>query len=231
VDDVATSDDLAPTRARLSGRLVLLGMLGIIAIAVGVLVFAYVTRAKDPELRDLGTVPAFSLVDEQGHPFTEEGLRGHPTIVGFVFTRCDTVCPTLAMKLERMQEHLGDRKAEAIKIVTFSVDPGYDTPARLAEYAARYHADPTRWKFLTGPVDQVKALVSGPLMINMDRDGNTPRGTPNIAHEEYFLLIDGDLVIRGVYDARDIKKLDELEHHARYLARTGGDRPYTFGGS
>jgi len=33
-----------------------------------------------------------------------------------------------------------------------------------------------------------------------------------------------------VYDSNDIGKLDELERHARFLVRTGGD-PFKFGGS
>src|SRR2546429_4462266 len=38
-----------------------------------------------------------------------------------------------------------------VKLVSFTVDPEHDTPSALAEYAARYHAQPERWHFLTGP--------------------------------------------------------------------------------
>ena len=155
---------------------------------------------------------------------------GHPTIINFVFTRCDTICPIIAMKTERLQEHTADRKGAAIKILTISVDPEYDSPAKLTEFALRYKADPTRWKFVTGPKDKITALVTGPLMNTMDREGNMPSGAPQVVHSGYFLLVDPNLVIRGVYDSNDIHKLDELEHHARFLARIGGD-PYKFGGS
>jgi len=223
--------DLVPTPARtIRGPKLLFAMFGIIGIAIAVLVFAYATREPDPKLPDLGTLPAFSLIDEAGQPFTEEALRGHPTVVNFVFTRCDTICPVIAMKTERMQEHTADRKGAAIKILTISVDPEYDRPDKLAEFAARYHADPTRWKFVTGDKAKITALVTGPLMNTMDREGNMPSGAPQIVHSGYFLLLDADLTIRGVYDSNDLHKLDDLEHHARFLARTGGD-PYKFGGS
>ena len=205
-------------------------MLGIVGIAVAVLAFAYSTREKDPKLPDLGSVPAFSLIDQEGQVFTEEALRGHPTVINFVFTRCDTICPVVAMKTQRLQDKTQDRKGAGIKILTITVDPEWDTPARLTEFGARYSANPTRWRFLTGPKDKLTELATGPLMSSMDRDGNMPSGAPNIVHSGYFLLVDGNLMIRGVYDSNDIHKLDELERHARFLVRTGGD-PFKFGGS
>ncbi|MFN0249265.1 MAG: SCO family protein [Kofleriaceae bacterium] len=40
-------------------------------------------------------------IDDLGQPFTEEALRGHPTIFDFVFTRCETICPVVTMKMQR----------------------------------------------------------------------------------------------------------------------------------
>ena len=232
MSELVTSDDLAPAQARsVRGPWVLISMLGIIGIAVAVLVFAYTRRERDPDLPDLGTVPAFDLVDHKGLPFTAEALRGHPTVINFVFTRCDTICPVIAMKTQRLQERTVDRKGVAIKYLSITVDPGYDTPARLTEFGARYKQDPARWRFLTGDADKIRALVTGPLMNTMDPAGKMPSGAPQIVHSGYFLLVDGDLVIRGVYDSNDIHKLDELERHARYLARVGGGDVRKFGGS
>ncbi|MBS1119008.1 MAG: electron transport protein SCO1/SenC [Deltaproteobacteria bacterium] len=202
----------------------------LLAVVPAIFVPTLMCRQPDPELPDLGPVPAFTLVDERGYEFTQEALRGHPTIVDFVFTRCDTICPVVSSKMERLQDKTGDRKASALKLLSISVDPEYDTPARLAEYATRYHADVERWRFLTGPKDKVTALVTGAFMINMDRDGPMPSGAPSIAHQGYFVLVDAELRIRGVYDSRDQARLDELVHHARFLVRTGVDRSYKFGG-
>ena len=55
-------------------------------------------------------------------------------------------------------------------------------------------------------------------------------GAPKIVHEGYFLLVDANLVIRGVYNSKDMTRLDELVRHARFLARTASDRGYKFGG-
>lgn len=215
----------------LSGKKLLIGLLVVFLIAVVpfVIVPTLLQRSNQLELPDLGTVTAFALTDETGAPFTEEALRGHPTIVNFVFTRCDTICPVVSAKMQRLQDRLLDRKAVPIKLLSITVDPAYDTPERLAAYAQRYSALPDKWRFVTGPVDRVRALVEGPFMNSMIYEGLSPSGAPAISHNGYFALVDANLVIRGVYDSGETRKLDELLRHARFLARTSGS--YKFGGS
>jgi protein SCO1/2 len=211
-----------PPRA-VPGRRLLVGLLIVFVAAVvpAVVVPTLMCRRADPELSDLGAVGAFALTDERGEPFSDAALRGHVTIVSFLFTRCDTICPVTTMKMARLQEKTFDARAH-IKLASFSVDPAYDTPARLAEYAQRYQADPDRWRFVTGPVDAMRRLVEGPFMNSMASEGKTPSGAPAISHSGYFLLVDGNAHIRGAYDSGDIQRLDEMIRDARYLVRTGG---------
>jgi protein SCO1/2 len=211
----------ARSAARVPGRKLLVALLVILVAAVVPAVVAptLLCRRADPQLDDLGPVGGFALTDERGQPFTDAALRGHATIVSFIFTRCDTICPVTTMKMERLQDQTFDARA-GIKLASFSVDPGYDTPARLAEYAQRYHADPARWRFVTGPVDDVRRLIEGPLMNSMANEGVTPSGAPAISHSGYFLLIDGNAHIRGAYDSGDIQRLDAMIRDARYLVRT-----------
>jgi protein SCO1/2 len=210
----------AASQPPIPGRRLLVGMLVLLLAVVvpGILVPTLMCRPADPELADLGVVPAFQLVDERGQPFTEAALRGQITIVSFLFTRCDTICPVTTMKMQKVQDKTFDVGAK-IKLLSLSVDPAYDTPERLAAYALRYQADPVRWRFLTGAVDRVHALIEGPFMTSMKRDADRPGDIPNIAHGGHFLLVGPDLVIRGTYDSGDIHRLDELIHDARYLAR------------
>lgn len=220
-----------PKSRGVPGRKVLLIVLVLLLAVVIPSVFVpnLMCRPEPPKLADLGTVPPFALVDAEGQPFTDEALRGHPTIVDFVFTRCDTICPILSMKMQRIEEKTRDKRGEAIKLLSFTVDPAHDTPARLAAFAAKYRANPLRWKFVTGPVEQVRALVEGPFMNSMAVEGTATSGAPNIAHGGYFLLVDGDLKIRGAYDSNDQDRLDQLLRDARYLARTQRSG-YKFGG-
>jgi protein SCO1/2 len=210
-----------PIRRPLPGRRLLIALLVILVAAVvpAIVVPTLMCRPADPEVSDLGAVGSFRLTDERNQPFTDAALRGHVTIASFLFTRCDTICPVTTMKMERLQEKTFDAAA-MIKLASFSVDPAYDTPERLAAYAQRYHADPARWRFVTGPPEDMRRLVEGPLMNSMANEGVTASGAPAISHSGYFLLIDGNAHIRGAYDSSDVKRLDELNRDARYLART-----------
>jgi len=204
---------------RFGGKRVLLVMLAIVIVAaIPAVVMPILGRHRAHVLKDMGVIPPFTLTDETGQPFTEAGLRGHPTIVSFIFTRCDTVCPVTSMKMSKIQEKTAD-VGQKIKLLSISVDPTYDTPARLTAFAAKYKADPERWRFVTGPADAVQALVEGPFLTSMQTEAPRPDGIPNIAHGGYFMLVDGDLHIRGMYESNDIQRLDEMIRDARYLAR------------
>lgn len=213
-----------PSAARpvaLPGRRLLVGLLIVFLAAVlpAVVVPTLMCRSSDPVLEDLGEVGKFMLTDERGEAFTDTALRGHVTIVSFIFTRCDTICPVTTMKMARLQDKTFDLR-DQVKLASFSVDPGYDTPPRLAEYALRYHADPTRWRFVTGPADAMRTLIEGPFMNSMALEGITPGGAPAISHSGHFLLVDRNAHIRGAYDSHDVQRLDEMIRDARYLVRT-----------
>jgi len=228
---VTTPAAFAPRSSGVPGKKLLLVMLALLLIAVVpfVLIPTLIKRGDHLELPDLGSVTAFDLLDEQGRPFTDAALRGHPTIVNFVFTRCDTICPITSLKMQRLQDKLLDRRAVPIKLMSVSVDPTYDTPARLAAYAQRHGGLADVRRFVTGPGAKIHARAVGPSMNSVTLGGQTPSGAPAISHNGYFVLVDGDLKIRGVYDSSEVQKLDDLLRHARYLARTAGS--YKFGGS
>jgi protein SCO1/2 len=203
------------------GRKLLLGLLGVLVVAVvpAVVVPMLMHRGEHRALEDIGTVAPFKLVDERAQTFTEEALYGKVSIVAFIFTRCDTICPVTSMKMARIQDKTFDLGRD-IKLVSFSIDPEYDTPDKLAAYAKRYGADPERWRFVTGPAAEIHKTVEGSFMTAMDDNGIKANGLPDIVHRGYFLLVDRALHIRGIYDSDRINQLDELMSDARYLART-----------
>lgn len=200
-------------------------MLGVLLMTVvpAVVLPTMLCRPPPLVLEDYGELPAFSLRDETDHEFTQEALRGHVTLVNFIFTRCESICPVTSMKMQKLQEKTA-MAGDAIKLLSFSVDPTYDTPVRLAAYASRFAADPARWRFVTGPIETIRALVQGPMMQSMEQTGVTAKGAPDIAHNGHFLLIDTQLHIRGLYDSAEVQRLDAMVRHARYLARTASSR-------
>jgi len=82
--------------------------------------------------------------------------REKPVMVHFIFTTCTTICPVQAATFAQVQRQLGDEAAE-VQMVSVSIDPEYDTPERLAEYAKKFHAGP-QWDFITGTSEQMIAV-------------------------------------------------------------------------
>lgn len=97
-------------------------------------------------------VPEVKLMRADGKTVSlpEELNDGRPVIMSFIFTTCTTICPLSSQTFERLQSLLGaDRRR--VHMVSISIDPEEDTPARLSAYAKQYKAGPD-WSFYTGTV-------------------------------------------------------------------------------
>ena len=174
------------------------------------------TEAQGAELEVLGVVPDFAFTDQTGAPVRAADLAGQVLVANFIFTRCPTVCPATSLKMQRIGERLAG--VDGVRLVSFSVDPEHDTPEVLARFAARFKADPARWRFLTGPATDVRRAVEEGFLIALDRRGELPDGTPDIVHGVHFVLVDRELRIRGYYDSDERSRLDQLVTDARRLA-------------
>jgi len=86
---------------------------------------------------------AFSLIDQQGQPFTQDNLKGHWTFAFFGYTHCPDVCPTALAMLAQVIHKLKDkgRGGELPRVLFVSVDPQRDTPQVLAKYLTTFNPD------------------------------------------------------------------------------------------
>jgi protein SCO1/2 len=111
---------------------------------------AHAAAAKPGYVRTLATypIPDTRLVDMNGADFLLRAAleSGHPVMVNFVFTSCAAVCPVMSATFAQVQERLG---IDPLHLVSISIDPEHDTPARLREYANKFGAGP-QWLFVTG---------------------------------------------------------------------------------
>jgi protein SCO1 len=86
-------------------------------------------------------LPPFKLESAAG-PITADNLKGHWTVVFVGFTHCPDICPTTLTDMARAQTLWASSALPAKPRLLFvSVDPGRDTPAKIAEYAAFFHKD------------------------------------------------------------------------------------------
>lgn len=80
-------------------------------------------------------LPEVPSTDHEGRPFGLEGFHGHWSLVFFGFTHCPDICPATLQVLAGARRLLDDLPPQdRPSVVMISLDPGRDTPARLAEY-------------------------------------------------------------------------------------------------
>jgi protein SCO1 len=196
----------------------LLWVAAIAALAAWPVVWTLGTRVPPPPAV-LGTVPAFQLTDQDGRPFGSGDLTGRVWVASFIFTRCETVCPAITRQMARIQDRTRNLEP-ALHLVSFSVDPGHDTPDRLAAYARANHASPRMWTFVTGPAEQVRQTVERGLRVSMGQAEGDP-SPAGISHGTHLVLVDGRARIRGYYDPDEPGAIDRVIRDAALLVNRG----------
>jgi protein SCO1/2 len=91
------------------------------------------------------------LVNQNGEKMRlySDLLKDKVVIVDFFFATCQGSCLPMNRNLQKIQTALGERVGKDVHLISISVDPTMDTPARLKEYAKRLDAR-QGWYFLTG---------------------------------------------------------------------------------
>jgi protein SCO1/2 len=117
---------------------------------------------------DLSAEAKRSLVDVtlgSGNLVRQDGAKvainkaldsGKPVVLAFIYTSCTAVCPITSQILSNLQGLLG-KDVEQVQIVSVSIDPEFDTPARLLAYSQKLGALPA-WQHYTGTLANVVAL-------------------------------------------------------------------------
>jgi protein SCO1 len=91
------------------------------------------------------------LVNQNGEKMRlySDLLKDKVVVIDFFFSTCQGVCLPMNRNLQKVQEALGDHVGKDVHLISVSVDPATDTPARLKEYAKKLDAK-NGWYFLTG---------------------------------------------------------------------------------
>lgn len=100
----------------------------------------------------------FSLLDQDGNPFSLENLRDRWSLLFFGFTRCPDICPSTLYDLQQVSRGLEDGAGGATpwQVIFVSVDPERDAPAQLKDYVSFF--DP-RFLGVTGVPEQLAPLA------------------------------------------------------------------------
>ena len=178
-------------------------------------------KSKDSSLPVYGTVEEFQLVNQENTVFNSQSLNGRVTVVNFIFTSCGGVCPLLTQQMAKIQDKTKDL-GNRVQLVSISVDPDKDTPARLNEYGKLYGADYKRWVFLTGPIDTIRRVVVKGFMNAMSEGKQSEGPAPDlfeITHGENFVIIDKEGNIRAFRQARGDRDVQGILKIVRQLSK------------
>ena len=152
-------------------------------------------------------VPDFLLKDEASESIRLADLRGKVVAIDFIYTRCPlpNVCPRLSANFAALQRRFADRMGTDLVFLSVTVDPEFDTPATLAEYAKRWGAKSPGWRFLTGDVARIAAALGE---IYWTDEGS-------IGHNSTISIVDrqGRLAARVTGSNWRVDQLEQLLRH------------------
>ena len=160
-----------------------------------------------------GSVPEFTLINQEGKNFGSTDLRGKIWIADFVYTTCPGPCPMISSRMSELQKPL---EKTDVHLVSFSVDPAKDTPAVLRTYAEKLQAEPGRWDFLTGPQSTIYNLSRNGFKLAIS-DGSDGNRIP--VHSTRMILVDRHGEIRGYYNAVEADAVTKIVADTTHLLR------------
>ena len=113
--------------------------------------------------REVGEkMPDFALYDQEGRVVQSPRFHGKLIMLNFIYSRCPvaTMCPAATLKMMAVQKLAREAGVANLEFVSITLDPAYDTPAVLKEYAAVRGIDTANFSFLTGPENAIKDLLT-----------------------------------------------------------------------
>lgn len=151
---------------------------------------------SETSLESIGKVPDFSFIDQEGDVITNKDYEGKVYVVEFFFTSCKTICPIMNKNMIKIQnEYYGNPN---VGIASFTIDPNYDTPSVLKEYAKNYGITKPQWHFLTGEKEKIHQLANSGFNLYV---GESTEAEDAFEHSGLFALIDQYGTIRSRKDS------------------------------
>ena len=162
-----------------------------------------IPQASAARLHAGDAVPEFQLLSQDGKPFLSSSLKGHVSLIQFIYTRCpvSNVCPRLSANFAYLQKKFGSE----IELISVTLDPKWDRPPTLTEYAQRWGADTRHWRFLTGTETDIRDVASRFGVVYWAEEGA-------LTHSSAVAMIgpDGHLVAQLDGSAYSVKQLADL---------------------
>lgn len=140
-------------------------------------------------------VPAFSFTNQDEKTITNQDYLGKVYVVEFFFTTCPTICPKMNDNLVQIQNAF--QGVDNFGIASFSINPDYDTPKILKDYAEHYGISNPNWHLMTGLQGDIYKLANQGFNLYTAKTDDAEGG---FEHSGNFALIDKNGFIRSRLD-------------------------------
>ena len=156
----------------------------------------------------------FNLINQNGETITKEDFEGKIYVADFFFTRCQTICPIMAINMKDLQEEF--KNDPDLKFLSHSVTPVMDSVPVLRAYADKNEAIDGKWEITTGDKRHIYGLARKSYFAVLDEgDG----GDQDFIHTEQFILVDQKGQIRGFYDGTEKEEMQRIIDDISILKR------------
>jgi protein SCO1/2 len=142
-----------------------------------------------PQSRSL---PALSLIDQDGQVVAVDQLKDHWSLLFFGYTFCPDICPATLAQLRQLQGQLPPETLAKLRIVLVTVDPNRDTPEQLKKYLDYFDAGFIGWTGEQSIIHKLANSVSIPFI-----PADTSQENYTVDHSGNLVLIGPDGKQRG----------------------------------
>ena len=139
----------------------------------------------------------FEATDQNTKKITLNDLRGKVHITNFIFTQCNSICPTMTNNLKTVADAYQDESQFAL--LSFSVTPWMDSIPALRSFAQSYGIKTKNWHLLTGEKKEIYRLARRSYFA--EKDLGFTKDSSEFLHTEHVVLVDPNLRLRGIYNA------------------------------
>lgn len=178
-------------------------LVAIVALVLGLTVNKVLTSKGqgDPTaLLDAGIVllpqsrslPALSLIDQDGQTVAVDQLKDQWSLLFFGYTFCPDICPATLAQLRQLQGQLPPETLAKLRIVLVTVDPNRDTPEQLKKYLDYFDAGFIGWTGEQAIIQKLANSVSIPFI-----PADTSQENYTVDHSGNLVLIGPDGKQRG----------------------------------
>lgn len=149
------------------------------------------------------TIPAFKFVNQYGDTVTNKSLKGNIYVADFFFTTCPSICPIMHRNMLNVYKEF--KNVPDFKIISHTIDPKHDSVPVLKAYAEKLGISGNAWWLLQGAKEETYNLAASYLV---QRPGTDAKQV--LIHDGYFVLVDKQKRIRGMYDGTNEEQVQKL---------------------